>query len=120
LGGRGRRISEFEACLVYKVSSRIARAIQRNPVSKKKRKKERKKQKNKNVQGQPHLHSKFQASRGYIEKLYLKTPKEKKLIKIKSPSKNIYPFLFCYCLEVGRLTLFLAPKIMPSRLFNVK
>ena len=34
LGGRGRRISEFEASLVYKVSSRIARATQRNPVSK--------------------------------------------------------------------------------------
>jgi hypothetical protein len=30
---RGRRISEFEASLVYKVSSRTARAIQRNPVS---------------------------------------------------------------------------------------
>jgi hypothetical protein len=35
LGGRGRRISEFEASLVYKVSSRTARAIQRNPVLKK-------------------------------------------------------------------------------------
>jgi hypothetical protein len=35
LGGRSRRISEFEASLVYKVSSRTARAIQRNPVSKK-------------------------------------------------------------------------------------
>jgi hypothetical protein len=34
LGGRGRQISEFEASLVYKVSSRIARAIQRKPVSK--------------------------------------------------------------------------------------
>jgi hypothetical protein len=31
-GGRGRWISEFEASLVYKVSSRTARAIQRNPV----------------------------------------------------------------------------------------
>jgi hypothetical protein len=31
---RGRWISEFEASLVYKVSSRTARAIQRNPVSK--------------------------------------------------------------------------------------
>jgi hypothetical protein len=40
LGGRGRRISEFKASLVYKVSSRTARAIQRNPVSKKKEKKE--------------------------------------------------------------------------------
>jgi hypothetical protein len=35
LGGRGRQISEFEASLVYRVSSRTARAIQRNPVSKK-------------------------------------------------------------------------------------
>jgi hypothetical protein len=31
--GRGRWISEFEASLVYKVSSRTARATQRNPVS---------------------------------------------------------------------------------------
>jgi hypothetical protein len=34
LGGRGRQISEFEASLVYKVSSRTARAIQKNPVLK--------------------------------------------------------------------------------------
>jgi hypothetical protein len=33
LGGRGRWISEFEASLVYRVSSRTARATQRNPVS---------------------------------------------------------------------------------------
>jgi hypothetical protein len=33
LGGRDRQISEFQASLVYKVSSRTARAIQRNPVS---------------------------------------------------------------------------------------
>jgi hypothetical protein len=39
LGGRGRQISEFEASLVYRVSSRTARATQRNPVSKKKKKK---------------------------------------------------------------------------------
>ena len=32
LGGRGRRISEFEASLVYRVSSRTARTILRNPV----------------------------------------------------------------------------------------
>jgi hypothetical protein len=48
LGSRGRRISEFEASLVYKVSSRTARASQRNPVStpppqKKKRKEKEKK-----------------------------------------------------------------------------
>jgi hypothetical protein len=35
LGGRDRQISEFKAGLVYRVSSRTARAIQRNPVSKK-------------------------------------------------------------------------------------
>jgi hypothetical protein len=34
-GGRGRQISEFEASLVYRVSSRPAKATQRNPVSKK-------------------------------------------------------------------------------------
>jgi hypothetical protein len=37
LGGRGRQISEFEASLVYRVSSRTARATQRNPVSKNKK-----------------------------------------------------------------------------------
>jgi hypothetical protein len=46
LGGRGRWISEFKASLVYKVSSRTARAIQRNPVSKKKTKREKRKKKN--------------------------------------------------------------------------
>jgi hypothetical protein len=39
LGGRGRQISEFEVSLIYKVSSRTARAIQRNPVSKKQKQK---------------------------------------------------------------------------------
>jgi hypothetical protein len=36
-------ISEFEASLVYKVSSRTARAIKRNPVSKNQKKKKKKK-----------------------------------------------------------------------------
>jgi hypothetical protein len=39
LGGKGRRISEFKASLVYKVTSRTARATQRNPVSKNRKKK---------------------------------------------------------------------------------
>jgi hypothetical protein len=56
LGGRGRRISEFEARLVYRVSSRTARATQRNPVSKpphqkKKKKKKKKKRKRKRIMG---------------------------------------------------------------------
>jgi hypothetical protein len=38
LGGRGRLISEFKASLVYRVSSRTARATQRNLVSKNKNK----------------------------------------------------------------------------------
>jgi hypothetical protein len=38
LGGRGRRISEFEASLVYKVSSRTAR-LYRETLSQKKKKK---------------------------------------------------------------------------------
>jgi hypothetical protein len=37
LGGRDRQIFEFMASLVYKVSSRTARAIQRNSVWKKKK-----------------------------------------------------------------------------------
>jgi hypothetical protein len=38
---QGQTISEFEASLVYKVSSRTARAIQRNPVLKSKNKKQK-------------------------------------------------------------------------------
>jgi hypothetical protein len=55
-GGRGRQISEFEPSLVYKVSSRTVRAIQRNPVSKnqrgkkKEKKKRRKKEKKEDTQ----------------------------------------------------------------------
>jgi hypothetical protein len=44
LEGRDRQIFEFETSLVYKVSSRIARAIQRNPVSKTKTKTKTKQQ----------------------------------------------------------------------------
>jgi hypothetical protein len=42
LGGRGRRISEFEASLVYRVSSRTAGATQKNLVSKNQKKKKKK------------------------------------------------------------------------------
>jgi hypothetical protein len=48
LGGRGRWISEFEASLVYRVSSRTARTTQRNPVLKKQNKTKKNKNKNKN------------------------------------------------------------------------
>jgi hypothetical protein len=44
LGGTGRQISEFEASLVYKVSSRTAKATKRNPVSKSKTKQNKTKQ----------------------------------------------------------------------------
>jgi hypothetical protein len=47
LGDRGRRISEFKASLVYKVSSRTARTIQRNPVLEKKKPKKKKKERKK-------------------------------------------------------------------------
>jgi hypothetical protein len=49
LVGRGRWISEFEASLVYRVSSRTARATQRNPVSKNKKQKKKKKEKKKSM-----------------------------------------------------------------------
>jgi hypothetical protein len=44
-GGRGRRISEFEASLVYKVSARTARATHRETLSRKTKKKKKKKKK---------------------------------------------------------------------------
>jgi hypothetical protein len=50
LGGRGRQISEFEDSLVYRVSSRTARAIQRNPVSENQKNKQTKKTKKKKTQ----------------------------------------------------------------------
>jgi hypothetical protein len=46
LGGRGTQISEFEANLVYRVSSRTVRAVHRNHISKNKNK-------NKNKQTKP-------------------------------------------------------------------
>jgi hypothetical protein len=50
LGGRDRQISELEASLVYRVSSRTARATQRNPISKKTRNKKQKQKKQKQKQ----------------------------------------------------------------------
>jgi hypothetical protein len=55
LGGRGRCISEFKASLVYRVSFRTARAIQRNPVSKNQKKKKKKKRKEKKRKENEHL-----------------------------------------------------------------
>ena len=51
MGVRGRWISEFKASLVYRMSSRTARATQRTPVSKnqKERKKKKKKKKKEKV-----------------------------------------------------------------------
>jgi hypothetical protein len=43
MGGRGRQISDFEASVVYRVTSRTVRATQRNPLKKKKKKKKKRK-----------------------------------------------------------------------------
>jgi cation transport ATPase len=51
LGGRDGQISEFEASLVYRVSSRTAKATQRNLVSKTKKKKKKKKKERKKEKG---------------------------------------------------------------------
>jgi hypothetical protein len=45
LEGRGRQISEFEASLVYKVSSRTAQGYTEKPCLRKKKKKKRKEKK---------------------------------------------------------------------------
>jgi hypothetical protein len=44
MGGRDRQISEFEASVVYRVSSRADKATQRNPVSEKQTNKQTNKQ----------------------------------------------------------------------------
>jgi hypothetical protein len=51
LGRQGRRISEFKASLIYRVSSRTARATQRKLVSKKQKKKKKRKEKKKKELG---------------------------------------------------------------------
>jgi hypothetical protein len=56
LGGRGKWIPEFEASLVYKASSRTARATQRNPVSKKNKNKKTKKTNKQTKKPKPHKH----------------------------------------------------------------
>jgi hypothetical protein len=55
LGGRGRQIAEFEVSLVYKVSSRTIRTIQRNPVSKTKPNQKQKQQQQQQQQQQKSL-----------------------------------------------------------------
>jgi hypothetical protein len=91
LGGRDRRISEFEASLVYTVSSRTAKTIQRNPVSKNQKKKTH----YRGLSGQettlaenmgsalsvtPVYTVRFQNSKGYIERFCLQN--KAKLYKV--------------------------------------
>jgi hypothetical protein len=62
LGGRGRRISEFGASLVYRVSFRTVRATQKNPVSTPRLpKKPTPQQKTKNHQTKPNQKTKRQS-----------------------------------------------------------
>jgi hypothetical protein len=72
LRGRGRQISEFEfeASLVYRVSSRTARPIQRNPVSKKKKKttnKNKNKKQNKTKQNKKTTNNKSEEGKRFRE-----------------------------------------------------
>jgi hypothetical protein len=81
LGGRGRRISEFEASLVYKVTSSTARAIQRNPVSEKQ---------NKTKQQQQNVKTNKQKTVGFsflLETLLLCAPWH-------MPSLPVFPSIF--------------------------
>jgi hypothetical protein len=79
LGGRGRWISEFEASLVYRVSSRTARAIQRNPVSKK--------QRNKNILSMDH----FNLNVNNYDNTNIELVSHRRILKI---TKKFYPNVF--------------------------
>jgi hypothetical protein len=56
-GGRGRRISEFKASLLYKVSSRTAMAVQRNPVLKNRKTKQQQRQKSNQMRWKGRSHT---------------------------------------------------------------
>jgi hypothetical protein len=71
LGGRGRCISEFEASLVYRVSSRTARATQRNPVLKKQQQ-----------QREPSSHSRIRVFIVIVDVLFWFCFKEKILLRM--------------------------------------
>jgi hypothetical protein len=90
LGGRGRRISEFKASLVYKVSSRTARAIQRNPVSKTKQTNKQNRTRNQNRnQTKPNQNKTKQNKPNQTKPNQNKTQKIKqKVNKLKSPSED--------------------------------
>jgi hypothetical protein len=70
LGGRGRQISEFQASLVYKVSSRTARATQRNPVLKNKKQTNKQKQNQKKKKKRKEKKSFLQ---GYLRNVSVKS-----------------------------------------------
>jgi hypothetical protein len=83
----GRWISEFEASLVYKVSSRTARAIQRNPVSKNKpkKKKKRKKERERERKEKKELH---ENTTKQVKELKKKKPKNKNKTKQNKKKKS--------------------------------
>jgi hypothetical protein len=69
LGGRGRQISEFEASLVYRVSSRSARATQRNPLRKTKQNKKTEQKTKKNKTLREHQGLQYILILSFIEKI---------------------------------------------------
>jgi hypothetical protein len=70
LGGRGRWISEFEASLVYRVSSRTARATQRKPISEKQNKTKQNKNKKIPKQQKKSFLSFYIATSGLLHRLF--------------------------------------------------
>jgi hypothetical protein len=82
LGGRGRQISELEASLVYRVSSRTARATQRNPVSK-----------NKQTNKQIRSSTLYEVPKELIKVIWKKRTEEENFVQILSVPK--YLSLFC-------------------------
>ena len=67
LGGRGRQISEFLASLIFRVSSRTARALYRNLVSKNQKKKKTNQKQKQNQKTQTKNNIKYTEQRKSIE-----------------------------------------------------
>jgi hypothetical protein len=97
LGGRGRLISDFAASLVHRVSSRTARAIQRNPVLKKNKTKQKQKQKQKMKKPKPKPKTKNEKN---------KTKTKTKPNQTKPKHRNIIRICFYFnprCKDMGLL-----------------
>jgi hypothetical protein len=108
LGGKGRQISEFEASLVYRVTSRTASATQRYPVLKKNKNKN--KQKNKWVEKEIKQRTLFIIVINNVKYLKVTLTKQVKVLydknlkSLKKETVDLRKWRDLQCSWIGRIT----------------